>query len=155
MTRKSLLFFILVFTCMWFLLSGLLGEEGFIYNRQLEEELERQEESLLKLKTAQANFKRQEVNILTENFLKDGAIKQGYSLDGDEVYYFKPDSLDYKTEKMYDLKRIQANHQKAWHLSKGSIALISLAISTAATFFLGLIRKSGSRKNDGGAQDGT
>ncbi len=150
-----MLFFILVFTCMWFLLSGLFGEAGFIYNRQLEEELERQNDVLLKLKTAQANFKRQEENILTENFLKDGAIKQGYSMDGDEVYYFKPDSLDYKTEKMYDLKQIQANHQKAWHLSKGSIALISLVVSTVATFFLGFTRKSGSRKNDGGAEDGT
>ncbi|MGX8677646.1 MAG: hypothetical protein ACQGQO_00895 [Sphaerochaetaceae bacterium] len=151
MTRKCLLLFTIFFICTFFLLSGILGEKGFVYRKQLSRQLESQNDILEKLNLAKSNLELQEQNIFSEDFLKDKAIKQGYSFENDVVYYFDSKYLDYDTEKMYDLKKLQADNQEIWFLSRSAIALISSAaagIAVLLMIFARTIKKHG-------AKDGT
>ena len=77
--------------------------------------------------------------------------KIAISFENDVVYYFDSEYLDYDTEKMYDLKKLQADNQEIWFLSRSAIALISSAaagIAVLLMIFARTIKKHG-------AKDGT
>lgn len=72
----------------YFLLLGLLGEEGFFHARSVRGELEllrqRQESLLLQIDS----LEQQNKLMLSQDALKDAAFRFGYQVEGEQVYYF-------------------------------------------------------------------
>lgn len=152
MTRKCCLLFAILCICLFCLLSGTLGEEGFFYKKQLENLLKNQNEVLKQLEQVYSNLEIRKENIFSEETLKNNSFDLGYVFESNEVYFFEPDNLEYETEKMYDLKKIQVEKQEIWFLSHGMILLISISISAVITLFVFLLKKARRKSGD---KDGT
>lgn len=139
--------------CFYLLLSGLLGKYGFFYAKQLSEDIERQQTVITQLRTALGNLQREEESVYTEEFLKDNAIRLGYSLEGDIVYYFEPDDMDYVNGKMYDFRQIDFSRSKVWYMSAPAILLVSAVLAGALTLLVALEGKRESGQKDGTEQE--
>ncbi|MBO4387915.1 MAG: hypothetical protein J5785_00565 [Spirochaetales bacterium] len=131
----------------------MLGKYGFFYAKQLSEDIERQQTVITQLRTALGNLQREEESVYTEEFLKDNAIRLGYSLEGDIVYYFEPDDMDYVNGKMYDFRQIDFSRSKVWYMSAPAILLVSAVLAGALTLLVALEGKRESGQKDGTEQE--
>lgn len=149
MTRKICAIFVFLLCALDLFLSILLGENGFLYKNQLQTQLKEATEVSKQLERIDENLQNQENQIYSEQYLKDKAIKQGYSFDQDQVFFFEKENLDLKSQNLYDLKQIQFTTQNITYLSRIQIFLIAFVLDLVIVFVVFLLLRSKGKKNNG------
>lgn len=116
----------------YFILIGLLGEEGYLHANAMRLELEvlRQRQEVLLLQVD--SLKQQKELMSSQDALKDAAFRFGYLGEGEQVFYFtdegEGDHVQQAQESVPTKKR-----QPFSGFSKPWIALIALAFSSLFT----------------------
>lgn len=85
MTRKCLTLFLILLVCAYFLLSGLLGEDGLLCRKRLEGTLESENDLLKRLDLEKNELERQKEAIYTKEHLMEAARTFGYGAEGEKV----------------------------------------------------------------------
>ena len=86
--RKTLILFIVLTVCFYFLTLGLLGKGGYMYNRSLKRILENLEYTSDLLKSDIESLKIRSDSLNTEEGIRDAALSLGYYVEGDTIYLF-------------------------------------------------------------------
>lgn len=146
MTRKCSILFFILFFCSFFLLSGLLGEHGLVYKKQLEAKLKADGITLEKLEMEEQNLLNQRNNIYSIDFLKDHAFQLGYTLENEEVFFFTQDTLAFEEKKLYHDGTISSISKSPWYLSRFAISIVSFIFSAASVLIYVLFHRTNSRK---------
>ena len=144
MTSKLGHIFIFTSIITYFILLGLLGEEGYIHARAVRMELEalRQRQEVLNLQVD--SLEKQKELMSSQDALKDAAFRFGYQGEGEQVFYFtdegpKEHALQAKASLSTTPRKPFEGFSKLW------IALIALAFSFLFTLVLGKGRERRSR----------
>ncbi|HKM08218.1 MAG TPA: septum formation initiator family protein [Sphaerochaeta sp.] len=116
----------------YFLLLGLLGEEGFFHARSVRGELEllrqRQESLLLQIDS----LEQQNKLMSSQDALKDAAFRFGYQVEGEQVYYFTDEGETDHVQQggdsaLHSKRKVFSGFAKPW------ILLMALAFSSIFT----------------------
>jgi len=132
MTSKLGHIFIFMSILTYFILLGLLGEEGYLHSRAMRRELEtlRQRQEVLNLQV-EALEKQKEL-MSSQDALKDAAFRFGYQGEGEQVFYFtNGDSQEQARHAKPSLSDTDGRTFEG--LSKPWVALIALAFSLLFT----------------------
>lgn len=91
-TKKVVLLLILCTIVAYFILLGLVGEDGYVRSRSLRAELEtlRQRQEVLLLQVD--SLSQQSELMSSQDALKDAAFRFGYQEEGEQVFYFSENS---------------------------------------------------------------
>ncbi len=137
MTRQLGLIFTLSMIIAYFILLGLLGEEGFFHARAMRRELQdlRQREEMLVLQVD--SLQEQKERMSSQDALKDAAFRFGYQVEGEQVFYFADEGEDEQEPQGTD-ETVQAQRQPFKGLPKLWVALIALAFSSLCTLLWGI-----------------
>lgn len=132
MTRKLSIIFSISSIIAYFILLGLLGEEGFFHARSIRGELQalRQKQEVLVLQVD--SLEQQKELMSSQDALKDAAFRFGYQVEGEQVFYFteeKEGDHARQGESSFSPTKTKAftGFSKAW------IALMALAFSCLFT----------------------
>lgn len=92
-TRKYIILFLVLSLSFFFLLSGVFGTNGYLYNKALLSQLKviEYEEDTMNMELETLEMQRESLS--TEEGLRDAAISLGYYVEGDEVYRFSTPAL--------------------------------------------------------------
>jgi len=130
----------------YFILIGLLGEEGYLHARSMRLELEalRQRQEVLLLQVD--SLEQQKDLMSSQDALKDAAFRFGYLGEGEQVFYFTDEEEGDHAQQAQD-SFSTAKRQPFSGLPKPWIALIALAISSLFTlvWHLGAKRRASNR----------
>ena len=132
MIKKLSLIFTFSSIIAYFILIGLLGEEGYLHSRSMRLELEalRHRKEVLVLQVD--SLEQQKELMSSQDALKDAAFRFGYQEEGEQVFYFtdegEADQVGQAQDSLSNLKR-----HPFLGFSKPWIALIALAFSSLFT----------------------
>lgn len=140
MTRKLSLIFTFSTIIIYFVLLGLIGEEGFLHARSVRQELEvlrhRQDELLLQVDS----LEQQKKLMSSQDALKDAAFRFGYQMEGEQVFYFAEGGEgDHPT--LGEVEPSPMKGQPFKGFAKSWVALFALAFSTLFTILWGIWAK--------------
>lgn len=143
MKRYALICFV-CFISMYFLLAGIFGSSGALYNQSLRVQIREKQMKSEKLSLEIKNLENREQNMSTEEGLRDSAIGLGLYVEGDTVYLFDSPSLQNKVviNQIDSIKTYEP-------LSTVSIILLALCISIIITFAIWFL----SRDNNSDDED--
>ncbi len=143
MTRQLGLIFALSMIIAYFILLGLLGEEGFFHARAMRQELQalRQREEMLLLQVD--SLQQQKERMSSQDALKDAAFRFGYQEEGEQVFYFT-DEGEGELEAQGNGETAQVQRKPFKGLPKPWVALIALAFSSLCTLLCGMRMRRGS-----------
>ncbi|MBI9093278.1 MAG: septum formation initiator family protein [Sphaerochaeta sp.] len=130
--RKCGLIFTFSTILLYFILLGLLGEEGFLHARSIRRDLEhlRQRQEALVLQVD--SLEQQNTLMSSQDALKDAAFRFGYQAEGEQVFYFTDDGDgEYGHQEEDTISKMES--QTFSGFSKPWIALLSLAFSAIFT----------------------
>ena len=137
MTRKLGLIFTFTLILAYFILLGLLGEEGFLHARSITQELEilQHEKEVLLLQVD--SLEQQKRLMSSQDALKDAAFRYGYQGEGEQVFYFADEGQEDTVQQGQD---VLSNPAKGTFtgFSKLWIALMALVFSTIFTVVWGI-----------------
>lgn len=136
MTRKLSLIFTFSMILAYFILVGLLGQEGFLHATAkrggLEDLRQRQEVLLLQVDS----LEQQKELMSSQDALKDAAFRFGYQMEGEQVFYFTDEGEDDHTQQGED-PISKMNTLTFSGFSKSWIALMALVFSSLFTIIWG------------------
>lgn len=90
--RKILLFFVITL-CLYFIFSGIFGNNGYLHNKYLKAQLSILEEDARKLGIDINSLIDEKNNLTTEEGIRDAAVSLGYYISGDTIHVFDEVSL--------------------------------------------------------------
>ena len=145
MIRKLALIFTFSSIITYFILIGLLGEEGYLHATAMRLELEalRQRQEVLLLQVD--SLEQQKELMSSQDALKDAAFRFGYQEEGEQVFYFTDDGEVDQVRQEQDSFSNLSRHPFSG-FSKLLIALIALAFSSLFTL-VWLLRAKRSANN--------
>lgn len=137
MTRKLVQTFTFSIVITYFILLGLLGEEGYLHARSINRELDvlrKKQEALI----LQVDSLEQQKNLMSsQDALKDAAFRFGYQVEGEQVFYFT--DVDEKDHPKAKSDVVETKQRKPFPgFSKHWIALMALAFSSLFTVVWGI-----------------
>ena len=146
MTRKIGLLFTFSMILAYFILLGLLGEEGFLHAQSIKREMEalRQEKEVLLLQVD--SLEQQKRLMSSQDALKDAAFRFGYLAEGEQVFYFSDEADDMGVKENTDNFSTTKNRTFSG-FSKPWVALIALVFSTIFTvvWYIKVLRRDSNR----------
>lgn len=121
----------------YFILLGLVGEEGFLHARAIRSELavlrQRQESLVLQVDS----LEQQNTLMSSRDALKDAAFRFGYQVEGEQVYYFA-DEGESDHVQQGGASALHSQRKAFQGFAKHWILLMALAFSSIFTVLWGL-----------------
>ncbi len=144
--RKSITAFIVVTIVTYFILLGLLGNEGFFHARSVKDTLDllKEREATLLMEIELLEYQKNHMS--SEDGLKDAAFRFGYQLEGEKVFYFVNDGEPEQVPPK-ETPHTPEKKQSFTGFSKPLIALMALAFSSLFTvlWYIGIKRRDSNR----------
>ncbi len=140
MIRKVSVFFTLSLIVAYFVLLGLLGEEGFFQARSIRRDLEllKQKEEILSLQID--SLQQQKEHMTSQDALKDAAFRFGYQEEGEQVFYFE-NGGEVESPQQGQAPLSSQEKQVFSGFAKHWIALMALAFSSLSTVVWTVVTK--------------
>jgi len=135
MVKRFVLIFFILMVGLFFLFTGVFGENGFLENRNLQREILNMEKELLILDSQIESLSQRSDTLSSEDGLRESALKLGYNVIGDEVYIFNSSSL----QKTHSVDQSRSNDVKDYKpLSKEILLILAFGTSLVITLLLSL-----------------
>lgn len=133
---KVIFVFCVLLVGLYFVTSGFLGQNGFFYNKTLEKMLTQREYQQDKITIELDSLIERQLQLASDQGLKDAALSLGYYTEGDKVYLFSSSS---KQDAVYVGNTWDTDIKLFNPLSKISCFVISLVVSALVSFTYGFI----------------
>jgi len=91
--RKCIYLFLILSVCLYFLVLGIFGPGGYLYNKSLESLLRSLEYRADRLQSDIENLRIRADQLTMEDGIRDAALSLGYYVEGDTVYMFSTSEL--------------------------------------------------------------
>lgn len=85
---RKMVFLFIPMLLIFLLLQGIVGEKGYLVNKELEKINEENAEILARLEVKKAALEKYEESLSSQEVLDDIALKLGYNKSGELVYFF-------------------------------------------------------------------
>lgn len=141
--KRFLLILIICFISMYFLLAGIFGSSGYLYNESLKKQIKQKQMMSERLAIDIENLKNRQSNLSSEEGLRDSAIGLGLYVDGDTVYLYDTPALQ-ENENSFQIDT-DDNYEP---LSVITIILLSLCISIVISFVIWYFSKDDNSDNE-------
>ncbi len=85
---RKMVFLFIPMLLIFLLLQGIVGEKGYLVNKELEKINAENAELLARLEVKKAALEKYEESLSSQEVLDDIALKLGYNKSGEQVYFF-------------------------------------------------------------------
>lgn len=132
MNKSRIIFvFCVLLVGLYFVTNGFLGENGFFYNKTLEKMLIQREYQEDKISIELDSLIERQLQLASDQGLKDAALSLGYYTEGDKVYLFSSSS---KQDAVYAGNTWDTDIKLFNPLNKFLCFVISLVVSGLISF---------------------
>lgn len=144
MIKKKFVMFLILSLCLYFVLLGIIGKNGYLYNQSLKKQLEILQNEAYELGIDINLLVEEKSFLLTEEGLRDAAINLGYYVEGDTIHVF--DEVSVQKSKTNN----SAEHQlEFFNPANGALcALISIISSFVITCLSVVFTKKKENQDD-------
>lgn len=151
MTRKCLTVFIILLFCGYFLISGLLGEDGLLCEWALRRRLQSQNDLLKSLEQRKSELKKQKEAISTKEFLLQEARAFGYGLEGEKATMRASHEAPREEAGTQAPERRRPSEASLAYLPRWAVLLLALVPAAAGALVCGACgrpRRGGGKDDD-------
>lgn len=144
--KKCIVLFAVLTIAFYFLCVGIFARGGLLYNKALEEVLQKLEYRADRLKSDVENLKLHSQELSTEEGIRVTALNLGYAVEGDTVYLFATSELQSADE-----TRTVADYEEMPYKSLSKPLCLLIAASAAAlvtVFYALLVRRPSDQEPD-------
>lgn len=144
MIKRKFLLFLVITLCLYFVFSGIFGNNGYLHNKYLKQQLSVLEEEARKLGVDINSLIDDKNKLNTEEGIRDAAVSLGYYISGDTIHVFDGASLQSSDNK--ESKQTETEVYKP--MSAILCLIIAAALSCGISILSYVVSKKKAEKHD-------